>query len=147
VTFDELGGLNRLDAFLFCYRFASSGVTEFTKGVIGTCIVHSAALMVDDNTYRVILTSSATLVAANRAEIGDHMIEAAKAQKSTRDEKGALTPAEPGVLEARTELAKVIGESVATSEQYLERKKKPTFKSANHDIGAEKQAGDIATKT
>ncbi|KAF5570833.1 hypothetical protein FPHYL_925 [Fusarium phyllophilum] len=64
VAFDELGELNRLDAFFFCYRFASSGIN---KAVIGTCIVRSAAIMVDDNAYRVVLTSSATLSDAQRA--------------------------------------------------------------------------------
>ncbi|KAG4255465.1 hypothetical protein FPRO04_03997 [Fusarium proliferatum] len=64
VAFDELGELNRLDAFFFCYRFASSG---FNKAVIGTCIVRSAAIMVDDNAYRVVLTSSATLSDDQRA--------------------------------------------------------------------------------
>ncbi|CVK94511.1 uncharacterized protein FMAN_03584 [Fusarium mangiferae] len=64
VAFDELGELNRLDAFFFCYRFASSG---FNKAVIGTCIVRSAAIMLDDNAYRVVLTSSATLSDDQRA--------------------------------------------------------------------------------
>ncbi|KAG5746114.1 hypothetical protein H9Q69_006692 [Fusarium xylarioides] len=64
VVFDEQGELNRLDAFFFCYRFASSGIN---KAVIGTCIVRSAAIMVDDNAYRVVLTSSATLSDPQRA--------------------------------------------------------------------------------
>ncbi|KAF5574407.1 hypothetical protein FPCIR_13600 [Fusarium pseudocircinatum] len=66
VVFDELGGLNRLDAFFFCYRFASSGIN---KAVIGTCIVRSAAIMVDDNAYRVLLTRSTTLSDAQRASL------------------------------------------------------------------------------
>ncbi|KAK5652006.1 hypothetical protein OQA88_10909 [Cercophora sp. LCS_1] len=55
VTFDELGGLNRLDAYFFCYPFASSDITNFSKAVISTRIVRSAAEMVDDNAYRVVL--------------------------------------------------------------------------------------------
>ncbi|KAF5556323.1 hypothetical protein FMEXI_1165 [Fusarium mexicanum] len=66
VAVDELGELNRLDAFFFCYRFASSGIN---KAVIGTCIVRSAAIMVDDNAYRVVLTSSNTLSDAQRASL------------------------------------------------------------------------------
>ncbi|KAF5964579.1 hypothetical protein FBULB1_12706 [Fusarium bulbicola] len=66
VAVDELGELNRLDAFFFCYRFASSGIN---KAVIGTCIVRSAAIMVDDNAYRVVLDSSPTLSDAQRASL------------------------------------------------------------------------------
>ncbi|KAF5689944.1 hypothetical protein FCIRC_1107 [Fusarium circinatum] len=66
VAVDEFGELNRLDAFFFCYRFASSGIK---KAVIGTCIVRSAAIMVDDNAYRVVLGSSATLSDAQGASL------------------------------------------------------------------------------
>ncbi|KAF5667842.1 hypothetical protein FDENT_12009 [Fusarium denticulatum] len=76
VVFDELGELNRLDAFFFCYRFASSGIH---KAVVGTCIVRSAAIMVDDNAYRVLLTSSSTLSDAQRASL------IAKHQKQVSD--------------------------------------------------------------
>ncbi|KAF5642058.1 hypothetical protein F52700_3240 [Fusarium sp. NRRL 52700] len=80
VVVDELGELNRLDAFFFCYRFASSGIN---KAVIGTCLIRSAAIMVDDNAYRVILTSSATLSDAQRASL------MAKYQNQVSDEYGS----------------------------------------------------------
>ncbi|KAJ4146066.1 hypothetical protein LMH87_004896 [Akanthomyces muscarius] len=148
VTFDELGGLNRLDAFFFCYRFASSGVVNFSKAVIGTCIVRSAANMVDDNAYRVVLTSSATLADAQRAAIGKHMIEVAKNQKQIVDENGTLRAAEPELLSARAELAQVIGEGVATSEQYIQRRStaKP-FKTIQAEKSAEWQADNLALRT
>jgi len=74
----QLGDLNQLDAFFFCYRFASSEMTNLSRAVIGTCVVHSAASMVDDNAYHVILTNSATLPNDSRAAISDHIIEVAK---------------------------------------------------------------------
>ncbi|KAH6887453.1 hypothetical protein B0T10DRAFT_489821 [Thelonectria olida] len=47
ITFNEQGGLDRLDVFFFCYRFTSSGMTD--KAVVGICIIRSAAEMDDDN--------------------------------------------------------------------------------------------------
>lgn len=148
VTFDELGGLNRLDAFFFCYRFASSGIVNFSKAVIGTCIVRSAALMVDDNAYRVVLTSSATLEDKTRADISNHLIEVAKNQKLSLDEDGKLVDTEPDLLEARAKLAQVIGEGVAFSPQYMLRKAttKSPFNAANQNAGAETQADQLAVK-
>lgn len=146
MTFDELGGLNRLDAYFFCYRFASSGITNFSKAVIGTCIVRSAAEMVDDNAYRVVLTSSATLQPPQREAIADRMIEVAKNQVSAAS--GEPINALMGLPEARATLAKVIGEGVATSAQYLERKaaKGVGFRSAHSDKSADAAAGELADK-
>lgn len=148
VTFDELGGLNRLDAFFFCYRFASSGITNFSKAVIGTCIVRSAAEMVDDNAYRVVLTSAATLADAQRVAIGERMIEVAKNQKSALDENGKSFTVAPELLEARAHLAMVIGNGVATSEQFIQRRAtgRVTFRSNNSNKDAEQSAGELATK-
>ncbi|KAF5970432.1 hypothetical protein FCOIX_10416 [Fusarium coicis] len=148
VTFDELGGLNRLDAYFFCYRFASSGITNFSKAVIGTCIVRSAATMVDDNAYRVVLTSSATLADAQRAAIGDHMIQVAKHQKQVLDEHGNHEPADSTLLEARAKLAQVIGLGVATSEQFIQRRSTAkTFRSGNTEKSAESQVEDLVRRT
>jgi hypothetical protein len=107
--------------FFFCYRFVSSGLTQFSKAVIGTCIVRSAASMVDDNAYRVVLTSSATLSTDSRASIAKHMAAVAKLQNATLDENGTLVQAKSTLLEARVELAAAIGEGVATSVQYKDR--------------------------
>ncbi|RBQ75715.1 hypothetical protein FVER14953_03500 [Fusarium verticillioides] len=97
VVFDELGELNRLDAFFFCYRFASRGIN---KAVIGACIVRSAAIMVDDNAYRVVLNSSDTLEDAERAA------QVAKYQRQVLDENGNPEPADSTLLEARAKLAR-----------------------------------------
>ncbi|KAF5573448.1 exonuclease VII small subunit domain-containing protein [Fusarium pseudoanthophilum] len=97
VVSDELGELNRLDAFFFCYRFASRGIN---KAVIGTCIVRSAAIMVDDNAYRVVLNSSATLEDAERAA------QVAKYQRQVLDENGNPEPADSTLLEARAKLTR-----------------------------------------
>ena len=121
ITFDELGGLNRLDGFFFCYRFASSGLTQFSKAVIGTCIVRSAASMVDDNAYRVVLTSSASLSMESRNSIAKQMAPVAKLQNITINEEGILVEAKNTLLEARANLAAAIGEGVATSEQFKQR--------------------------
>ncbi|KAI9781108.1 MAG: hypothetical protein M1835_004360 [Candelina submexicana] len=98
ITFDELGGLNRLDAFIFSYCFTSSGLTDFTKAVIGVCIVRSAANMVDDNAYRVALTSSATIDDNSRKLINQHLIKVAEGQKTTLNEHGERMNIEDGVL-------------------------------------------------
>ena len=127
ITFDELGGLNRLDAFIFSYCFTSSGLTDFTKAVIGVCIVRSAAYMVDDNAYRVALTSSATIDDDSRKLINQHLIKVAEGQNSTLNEHGERVNIEAGVLAGRARLAEVIGEGVAHSAEYLARagKKNP----------------------
>ncbi|KAF4490186.1 hypothetical protein FAGAP_11051 [Fusarium agapanthi] len=109
VAVDELGELNRLDTFFFCYRFASSGIN---KAVIGTCIIRSAAIMVDDNGYRVVLTSSATLSDAQRASL------VAKNQNQVSDDHGNHEANDSTLLEARAKLAQVIGRGVATSEPF-----------------------------
>lgn len=146
VTFDELGGLNRLDGFFFCYRFATSGLTNFSKAVIGTCIVRSAATMVDDNAYRVVLTSSATLSNASRTAISQQMIAVARAQNTVRDDNGKAIEAKPSLSEERAKLAAVIGEGVATSDQYQQRKKMTPFKVGDSESGAEAQADKLETK-
>lgn len=148
MTFDELGGLNRLDAFFFCYRFAASGISNISKAVIGTCIVRSAAEMVDDNAYRVVLTSSATLADAQREAIGKSMIEVAKNQKLSIDAHGNSFKSDPELLGARAELSKVIGDGVATSEQYIQRKtSKVAFRSNNSEKSAEQGADELALRT
>ncbi|KAG9187003.1 hypothetical protein G6011_10111 [Alternaria panax] len=148
VTFDELGGLNRVDAFFFCYRFASSGLTNFSKAVIGTCIVRSAASMVDDNAYRVVLTSSATLSDDSRKKIAESMVGVAKFQHATLSEVGVSVPTDPALLEARAILAGVIGEGVASSEQYVSRRNARTpFKMADTNGSAESQADKLAART
>jgi len=121
ITFDELGGLNRLDAFIFSYCFTSSGFTDFTKAVIGVCIVRSAANMVDDNAYRVALTSSATINDSSRKLINEHLITVAEGQNTTLNERGERVNIEEGVLAGRARLAEVIGEGVAHSAEYLAR--------------------------
>ncbi|PVH72132.1 hypothetical protein DL98DRAFT_611827 [Cadophora sp. DSE1049] len=150
VMFDELGGLNRLDAYFFCYRFSASGLSEFGKAIIGTCVIRSAALMVDDNAYRVVLTSSATLEAAQRAQISASMVNVAKNQKYMLNERKELVPSESALLEARAELAGVIGEGVAISPQYEKRKTgaggSPTFSSSHQKTGAEENADKIHGK-
>ena len=115
VTFDELGGLNQLDAYFFCYRFASSGLVDVSKAVIGSCIVRSAASMVDDNAYRVVLTNSATLSDASREEVSGYMVEVAQSQKQALNAEGKAVPAELALLESRAKLAQLIGRGVATS--------------------------------
>jgi hypothetical protein len=148
VTFDELGGLNRLDGFFFCYRFASSGLMQFSKAVIGTCIVRSAASMVDDNAYRVVLTSSATLSGDSRKSIAKHMVAVAKLQNTAIVEGGGVVEMKPTLLEARAELAAAIGEGVATSEQYKERTTAKTpFKVGDSNDSAETQAKGLAAST
>ncbi|KAB2098888.1 hypothetical protein AG0111_0g12908 [Alternaria gaisen] len=150
VTFDELGGLNRVDAFFFCYRFASSGLTNFSKAVIGTCIVRSAASMVDDNAYRVVLTSSATLSDESRKRIAESMVGAAKYQSVSLDEDGKPVTTDANQMEARAILAGVIGEGVATSDQYVARrngKVTSPFKVADTNGSAESQADKLAART
>lgn len=126
ITFDELGGLNRLDAFIFSYCFTASGFTDFTKAVIGVCIVRSAANMVDDNAYRVALTSSATIDDDSRKAINEHLIKVAEGQNHTLNELGDRVQIEEGVLAGRARLAEVIGEGVAHSAEYLARAGKKT---------------------
>ncbi|KAL1791776.1 hypothetical protein ACET3X_009527 [Alternaria dauci] len=148
VTFDELGGLNRVDAFFFCYRFASSGLTNFSKAVIGTCIVRSAASMVDDNAYRVVLTSSATLSDESRKKIAESMVGMAKVQNVTLNEQGNPVATNSNLMEARAILAGVIGDGVATSEQFKARKTgQSPLKSAGTDSTAESQADKLAART
>ena len=127
ITFDELGGLNRLDAFIFSYCFTSNGLTDYTEAVIGVCIVRSAAYMVDDNAYRVALTSSATMSDDSRKLINEHLIQVAEGQQTTLDEHGKRVDVEKGVLAGRARLAEVIGEGVAHSVEYQARagKKNP----------------------
>lgn len=124
-------------------------MTDFSKAVIGTCIVRSAALMVDDNAYRVVLTSSATLEDKARSDISNHMIEVAKNQKRSFNQDGVLVDSDPILLEARAKLAQVIGEGVATSPHYLERKGKAAapFNAANKIASAEAQADQLAERT
>lgn len=126
ITFDELGGLNRLDAFIFSYSFASGGLFEFSKSIIGICIVRSAANMVDDNAYRVALASSATISDDSRKSINQRLIEVAEGQKTTLNEHGERVSVEEGVLAGRARLAEVIGEGVAHSAEYLARAGKKT---------------------
>ena len=121
ITFDELGGLNRLDAYIFSYCFTSNGLTDYTKAVIGVCIVRSAATMVDDNAYRVVLTSSATINNDSRGKINQHLIKVADGQKTTLNEQGERVAIEPGVLAERARLAEVIGDGVAQSAEYQVR--------------------------
>ena len=142
ITFDELGGLNRLDAFIFSYCFTASGLTDFTKAVIGICIVRSAAYMVDDNAYRVVLTSSATINDESRKSINEHLIKVAEGQKNTLDENGKRVDVEAGVLAGRARLAEVIGEGVAHSAEYLANLGKKNAK-ALPDTGS---AQEIAQK-
>ena len=85
-------------------------MNNFSKAVIGTCIVRSAASMVDDNAYRVVLNNS-------RATIANHMIEAAKFQKVALDENSQPVENTPALLEAHAKLAAVKGECVTSTEQ------------------------------
>lgn len=104
--------------------------------------------MVDDNAYRVVLTSSATLADAQRTAIGDHMIQVAKFQKQILDEHGQHEAAEPALLEARAKLAQVIGQGVATSEQFIQRRSTAkTFRTGNTERSAESQLEDLTKKT
>lgn len=141
--------VSRLDALFFCYRFASSGIVNFSKVVIGTCVVRSAALMVDDNAYRVVLTSSATLEDQKRADISQHMIEVAKRQKHSLDEDSKLVSAEPTLLEAWARLALVIGEGVASSTEHIQRERigRSPFNGANQTASADSQADQPAART
>ncbi|PVH72129.1 hypothetical protein DL98DRAFT_596305 [Cadophora sp. DSE1049] len=93
VTFDSLGGLNRLDTF-YCYRFAASGLA-----VIGTCVVRSAAVMIDGNTCRVILNSSENLDEAKRARVEARIAAMDNAQDlPTQDVTGELVVPADGVV-------------------------------------------------
>jgi hypothetical protein len=139
VTFDELGGLNRLDAFFFCYRFTSHGIVDIDKAIIGTCIVRSAALMVDDNAYRVVLTSTAFIVEEKRAAIAQYMVDVAKHQKFSFGEDGKRIEADPEVLEGRAKLCQVIGAGIASSVQYRKRTD-PAFVMEKQNTTAEKEA-------
>jgi hypothetical protein len=143
-----LGGLNRLDAFFFCYKFASGGLTDFSKAVIGTCIVRSAAYMVDDNAYRVVLTSCATLRDQERDEINIHLIDVAARQKTTKDEDGHPITIEAGVLEERAKLAQVIGNGVAHSTEFEARKSAAAAKQPRGVAGtAESEARGLLAVT
>jgi hypothetical protein len=102
--------------------------------------------MVDDNAYRVILTSSATLPNESRATIANHMIEVAKFQRVAVDEDGKSVEIAPVLLEARAKLAAVIGEGVASSEQYIQRKNTRIFKVGDNDGSAQSQADKLARR-
>ncbi|KAG9503562.1 hypothetical protein J7337_003513 [Fusarium musae] len=130
VVSDELGELNRLDAFFFCYRFASRGIN---KAVIGTCIVRSAAVMVDDNAYRVVLNSSATLEDAERAA------QVAKYQRQVLDENGNPDPADSTLLEARAKLARWTRDQSEAARLALNQKALETAK-ANYTKAVEAAA-------
>ena len=69
--------------------------------------------MVDDNAYRVALTSSATINDDSRKAIHQHLIKVAEGQRSTLNDDGKRIDVEEGVLAERARLAKVIGEGVA----------------------------------
>ena len=84
-------------------------------------MVRSAAHMVDDNAYRVVLTSSATINDESRGKINEHLINVADGQKTTLNENGERVNIEPGVLAERARLAEVIGEGVAQSAEYQNR--------------------------
>ena len=77
--------------------------------------------MVDDNAYRVALTSSATIGDDSRKLINQHLIEVAAGQNTTLNEHGERVTIENGVLAGRARLAEVIGDGVAHSAEYLER--------------------------
>ncbi len=84
------------------------------------------------------------------------MIEVARRQKFALDETGALVAADPEQLAARAKLAQVIGEGVATSEQFAAKRKTPAatveppplFRTASaRDANAEAGARELAAKT
>ena len=77
--------------------------------------------MVDDNAYRVVLTSSATMDDDSRKRINEHLIKVADGQTTTLDQHGVRMPIEPGVLAERARLAEVIGDGVAHSAEYQAR--------------------------
>ena len=77
--------------------------------------------MVDDNAYRVVLTSSATIDDDSRGKINEHLIKVADGQKTTLSEHGERVSIEPGVLAERARLAEVIGNGVAHSAEYQTR--------------------------
>lgn len=77
--------------------------------------------MVDDNAYRVALTSSATIDDGSRKLINQHLIKVAEGQNTTLNELGERVDIEEGVLAGRARLAEVIGEGVAHSAEYMAR--------------------------
>ena len=77
--------------------------------------------MVNDNAYRVVLTSSATVEDNARKEIDDHLIKVGDGQKSTLNEHGERIIIEPGVLTERVKLAEVISNGVVHSAEYVRR--------------------------
>ena len=77
--------------------------------------------MVDDNAYRVALTSSATIDDSSRKLINQHLIKVAEGQNTTLNESRERIDVEDGVLARRARLAEVIGEGVAHSAEYLAR--------------------------
>jgi hypothetical protein len=105
--------------------------------------------MVDDNAYRVVLTSSATLEDAQRGAIADHMVRVAQHQTRVPDQSGALVATDAELQEARATLAKVIGEGVASSPQYKLKKLggAKTFGAEERGPGAMEGADALAKRT
>ncbi len=93
VTFYYLSNLNYLYVLFVGYRFALSSFFNISKAIIGSSIVRSAAYIVKDNAYRVVLTCLPTLAIVQRASIGTQMIGVARWQKLALDEIDMLVPA------------------------------------------------------
>jgi len=146
VMFDELGGLYRLDAFFFCYRFSTSGTENFNKATIGSCIVRSVIETTNDNAFRVILAAGATLREEQRMAIGAKLIEVA-GMLDPLSQMSLVTDGKPltglvGISKARAELAQAIGHGVANAtSRTLERGQSPFAAPKRSDLGAaEEQA-------
>jgi hypothetical protein len=121
---------------------------NFSRAVIVTCVVRSAASMVDDNAYRVVLTNSTTLPDNSRVAIADHMIEVAKLQQVVLDDNGKTAKLASALLEERAKLAAVIGQGVASSEQHIQRKNaKTSFKVGDSNGSAESHTEKLAAST
>jgi hypothetical protein len=95
--------------------------------------------MVDDNAYRVVLTSCATLGDSDRDSINEHRIKAAEKQNTTKDEDGNKVTVDSGMLVARTRLARVIGNGFAHSTDSKQRRKAASSM-AGREIRADTEA-------
>jgi hypothetical protein len=99
--------------------------------------VQSAAINVDSNAFRVIITSSATLGDAQRAAINRQLVEVAKKQTKVPNQKGEVVDTDTELQVAKAELSKAIGDGVASSVEHKSKKPRPAL----GDLTAGKPAG------
>jgi hypothetical protein len=99
--------------------------------------VQSAAINVDSNAFRVIITSSATLGDAQRAAINRQLVEVARKQHKVPNQKGEVVDTDTELQVAKAELSRAIGDGVASSVEHRSKKPRPAL----GDLTAGKPAG------